>query len=299
MARYMPGGRVVLSSGEFELSGPVRPGKSHTTLQGMGHSTLLRPHAGGFTNLIAWDYTASSVAPEHGVIEHLQLLTTDDDHWDLNDDQALYVRGMHTRAHDIHTRGCGITLEGEGHQELHECQAMQDGNTNYDFTGITVLASNGNGHRHVVGCSTNFTGAHGILVSGGRDDLVAGCTVHEGGLVGTADRYGIGLFDSDSPTAAANIIANDRGDLAYAIREWGTNAANAYVGPNQAHGGVSIEGTGSRGSGNFDQATGELLHHGDQTIVGDGSGTIVTTPDGTDQYRIRVDNNGNVVTDLV
>lgn len=34
-----------------------------------------------------------------------------------------------------------------------------------------------------------------------------------------------------------------------------------------------------------------------RVMGGDGAGVVVTTPDGTDDYRIRVDNNGNVVTD--
>jgi len=39
------------------------------------------------------------------------------------------------------------------------------------------------------------------------------------------------------------------------------------------------------------------VREGDIETWPDGSGVVVTTPDGTDDYRIRVDNSGNVVTD--
>lgn len=36
-----------------------------------------------------------------------------------------------------------------------------------------------------------------------------------------------------------------------------------------------------------------------ESDITSGNGVIVTTPDGTTKYRIRVDNNGNIVTEAV
>lgn len=42
-----------------------------------------------------------------------------------------------------------------------------------------------------------------------------------------------------------------------------------------------------------------LFTNGDVTFMTAGKGTVYTTPDGTKQYRVAVDNSGNVTSTLI
>lgn len=55
MARYIPGGRVVLADGTYEFGGSVSLNKQKAHLQGMGGATHIRPSATGFDRLIQVD----------------------------------------------------------------------------------------------------------------------------------------------------------------------------------------------------------------------------------------------------
>lgn len=103
MARYIPGGRVVLADGTYELGGSVSLNRQKAHLQGMGGSTHLRPSTTGFTALL----TADEV---HTRVGWLMLIDSGDSAHDvryglLDNAQAWTVAEM------VHSHGAELRFD--------------------------------------------------------------------------------------------------------------------------------------------------------------------------------------------
>lgn len=102
MARYIPGGRVVLSDGTFEFGGSVSLSRQKTWLVGMGGSTHIRPETTGFSSLLTIDEV-------HCRIRDVLLLDSGDDLHDVQFGVRVDDRQSGSRAwpivENVHTHG--------------------------------------------------------------------------------------------------------------------------------------------------------------------------------------------------
>lgn len=276
MARYMPGGRVVLSSGDFELSGPVQPYKEHSKLEGQGQSTLLRPHTTGFTSLIQWDDTQSTHAPQHGSIESMELLTDGDDHYDL-DPQALILlkQGGLTRVRDVHTRGGGFQIEQSSRNTVSECYIFSDAATVYNYAGVYLLGSSANSIHDFLNTVTN-----NLIDQPGEQGVRAQWQAHlhvSGNDVFKPSRRDPGFYsgyrfmsDVTLSLLADNGVSKQIGAVAPALHGINEAGSDNYVVANRvdgtgSSGDLNITGTGSVGAANH--GDGAVSYHGEQSGV--------------------------------
>lgn len=271
MARYMPGGRVVLSSGDFELSGPVQPYKEHSKLEGQGQSTLLRPHTTGFAHLIQWDETNSAHAPQHGSIESMELLTDGDDHYDLDAQQLIRMfGGWQTTIKDVHTRGGGFQLEQCDRCTVTECDLLSDAGTVYNYAGVYLLGDSTNSIHDFLNvverCLFDQPGEQGMRAQWQSNLHVTGCEVWKASQA-DLNFYSCYRLMSDTVDSLIDDCEAGQPGAAEALHGINEHGARNFVVANRvdgtgSDGDVRIAGTDSVGAANH--ADGYVWYAGTQ-----------------------------------
>lgn len=251
MARYIPGGRVVLADGTYEFGGPVSLDKQKAHLQGMGGSTHIRPSTTGFSTLL-------NVDDVHVRVGYLLLLDTGDSQHDLR--YAVRDIGQFwTVVEHVHTHGAEFGFDGSigpAIIQLEHHGSSTGGNAGQEAIGFTNDPDGfGVQHGRVHGGWIENPDRRAVLFFNADE-----CTI-EGMKSRTASREAQDTYDQillSGGTANSNVLGcpvQGVGQPRYALREDSDGTNNAIVG-NRATGGatgnLSINGSGSgTGSLNF------------------------------------------------
>lgn len=252
MARYIPGGRVVLADGTYELGGSVSLNRQKAHLQGMGGSTHLRPSTTGFNRLIQVDEI-------HCRVGYLLLLDSGDTQHDLR--FALYDTSQWwTIVEDVHTHGAELGFRGTTgpaviQLEFHGSSA--GGNAGDRPIGFEKDADGfGCDYARVHGGWLEFSDREQILLANANQSHVTGVSTRSGNLAG-AGVSAVRLFDT-SYSQVDSCHIEGLNDVKYALHDNPGGTSNSILG-NRAVGGSTqdllVEGSGSLSAANFADGT--------------------------------------------
>lgn len=240
MARYIPGGRVVLADGTYEIGNQIQLTRQKTHLMGMGGATHLRPN-GSTTG-----YTAiTRIFDLHCRIGHMLIYDSDDP--GLGDVRyAVYAHGNDDVwwpiIESVHTHGGEfrfVDVNGPGLFQIEHHGQPVPGSDNPGVEGIhidnesrlarihggyisrprrrCILLSGDGGtfsERNIVegvlceDASQESLGSYDaiLLHNGITRSVVAGCSV-----IGAGARYGINEYSSGDENAILNNRLNNSG----------------------------------------------------------------------------------------
>lgn len=252
MARYIPGGRVVLADGTYELGGSVNLNKQKAHLQGMGGATHLRPSTTGFDRLL-------DVNEVHVRVGYLLLLDTGDSQHDLR--FALFESGQFwTIVDNVHTHGAEFGFRGSTgpaviQLEFHGSSA--GGNAGDRPIGFEKDADGfGCDYARVHGGWLEFSDREQILLSNTNKSHVTGVSTRSGDLA-NAGVAAVRLFDARYSTVDSSHV-DALGDAKYGVHDNTGGTSNSILG-NRIEGGSTqdllVEGSGSLSAANFADGT--------------------------------------------
>lgn len=245
MARYIPGGRVVLADGTYEFGGSVSLNKQKAHLQGMGGSTHIRPSTTGFNSLITVDEV-------HCRVGYVLLLDSGDDQHDLR--YALYdVSQWWTIVENVHTHGAELRFDGSTGPAIIQ----------HEFHGSSATGGADAGQNAVTfyndadGFGVNYGRVHGgwmeyadrrtISIGNGTECTVEGlhCRVASQEAEDTYDM--VLLWDGTGYSTVMGCHLAGVGQPRYTVHEASAGNDNSILG-NRITGGVTqdlfLEGTG-------------------------------------------------------
>lgn len=249
MARYIPGGRVVLADGTYGLGGSVSLNRQKAHLQGVGGATHLRPSTTGFTTLI-------DVDDIHCRIGYLLLFDSGDTVHDLryaiSDNTQFW-----TIIESVHTHGAEVIVRGGTGPAViqHEFHGRGPGNKAINF--FTDADGFGVSYGRVHGGWIEKPDHETIKISDGTECTVEGVHGREASMDGQGNYDMVRLENS---TAYCTVNGCNFAGLnmpRYIVHETGNGTDNSILG-NRLTGGntsdLNLAGTGVSG-GNYADGT--------------------------------------------
>lgn len=188
-----------------------------------------------------------------------------------------YVNGLRFHGCHLHSNGHHVYHEGTGTAEAEFA------------TDIYCVTQSGPNTTAVVTNETNTTSARliGEMWDVGTMDTASGASAVDGNLVTIETRdFMARPFADVSPNAGPGSV----------VFGWG-NDRQTMIELDTATTWEHVHDAGERRLTRDNTTVKTMTANGDVSLGTPGAGTIVRTPDGSAQYRIRVDNAGNVVTD--
>lgn len=241
-----PGGRVLLTEGDFALGGPVSPYDSQI-LEGYGHNATFLAAVSGLSTAAMIDRSASS--PFDVTVRNLALYGDGNARDGINFRQGAYCRIERVSVADVTRYGIGLTRTGFDHTDewIVDNYLNQCGDSGIFVDGSNRVTIRGN---HCTFCDA------GIKLAGGQSAIVEGnpiTSVDVGVYLDTTNLMlvvgnwidasvdGVYLVSADRTNIVANIIDGATRDINI------SNAAcdDTFITTNRLSGGTPVADSGT------------------------------------------------------